>query len=212
MSTLVGSRGLPKPLRRRDGLDATHQRHKLDDWCCERTAVTQVSLDFTLPAAGGGDVSLAEVRDGRSATVVVFTCNHCPYALAWHERVQQVARDYADRGVGFVQINPNDPVKYPKDSFDAMTRRVEAGEFASAYLWDESQQVARNWRAKVTPHVFVLDSSGAVAYQGAPDDDYGDELLNARWLRAALDDVLAGRAASRADTKPRGCSIKWKKA
>ena len=93
-----------------------------------------------------------------------------------------------------------------------MTRRVEAGEFASAYLWDESQQVARTWRAKVTPHVFVLDSSGAVAYQGAPDDDYGDESLNARWLRAALDDVLAGRAASRADTKPRGCSIKWKKA
>jgi hypothetical protein len=92
-----------------------------------------------------------------------------------------------------------------------MTRRVEAGEFASAYLWDESQQVARNWRARVTPHVFVLDSSGVVAYEGAPDDDHGDESLDARWLRAALDDVLAGRAASRAETKPRGCSIKWKK-
>jgi len=173
--------------------------------------VTQVSLDFTLPAAGGGEVSLAEVRDGRSATVVVFTCNHCPYALAWHERLQRVARDYADRGVGFAQINPNDAVKYPRDSLEAMTWRVEAGQFASAYLWDESQQVARSWHAKVTPHVFVLDSSGAVAYQGAPDDDYRDESLNARWLRAALDDVLAGRAASRADTKPRGCSIKWKK-
>ena len=93
--------------------------------------MTQVSLDFTLPAAGGGEVSLAEVRDGRSATVVVFTCNHCPYALAWHERLQRVARDYADRVVGFVQINSNDPVRYPKDSFEAMSRRVEAGAWAA---------------------------------------------------------------------------------
>ena len=174
--------------------------------------MTTVPLDFTLPAAGGGQVSLADVCDGRSATVVIFTCNHCPYALAWHERLQQVAREYADRGVGFLQINPNDPVKYPKDSLEAMARRVEAGEFASPYLWDESQQVARTWDAKVTPHVFVLDSSGAVSYQGAPDDDYRDESLDARWLRGALDDVLAGRAVSRGDTKPRGCSIKWKKA
>jgi peroxiredoxin len=172
--------------------------------------VTQVSLDFTLPAAGGGELSMADVRKGRAAVVVVFTCNHCPYALAWHERLQQVARDYADRSAGFVQINANDAAKYPKDSFDAMVARVAAGEFASPYLWDESQEVARTWGARTTPHVFVLDASGAIVYQGAPDADHGDESRKAQWLRAALDDVLAGRAVARAQTEPQGCSVKWK--
>lgn len=172
--------------------------------------MTQARLDARLPSAGGPQMSLADIRDGRVATVVVFTCNHCPYALAWHDRLQRVARDYSGRGVGFVQINANDAVKYPKDSFAAMSERVQRGEFASPYLWDESQDVARSWGAKVTPHVFVLDGSGAVVYEGAPDGDYGDESQNAQWLRAALDDVLAGRPVAQPRTKPRGCSVKWK--
>jgi thiol-disulfide isomerase/thioredoxin len=171
-------------------------------------------LDFTLPAAGGGQFSLGQISGGRAATVVVFTCNHCPYARAWHDRLQDVARDYAGR-VGFVQINSNDAVKYPKDSFAAMEARVAAGEFASPYLWDESQEVARNWGAKVTPHVFVLDASGQVVYQGAPDGYHGDPSLRewnghpAQWLREALEDALAGRAVSRPETTPVGCSLKW---
>lgn len=173
--------------------------------------MTEVQLDVRLPSAGGPQVSLADIRDGQAATVVVFTCNHCPYALAWHDRLQQAARDYSGRGVGFVQINANDAGKYPKDSFAAMTERVERGEFASPYLWDESQEVARSWGAKVTPHVFVLDGPGAVVYEGAPDADYGDESQNAQWLRSALDDVLAARPVARPRTEARGCSVKWKK-
>jgi peroxiredoxin len=130
--------------------------------------MTQTDLDFTLRAAGGGEVSLSEISAGRAATVVVFTCNHCPYARAWHDRLQQVARDYADR-VGFVQISSNDGTRYPKDSFELMEERVAAGEFATPYLWDESQQVARAWGATVTPHVFVIDANAAIVYEGAPD-------------------------------------------
>ena len=166
-----------------------------------------MSLAFTLPDTAGNEVSLHE--DGARAAVVVFTCNHCPYALAWHDRIQQVARDYADRGVRVLQINANDAEKYPRDSLEAMRSRVEAGEFAGPYLHDADQSVATAWGAKTTPDVFVTDASGVV-YRGAPDADHGDPSLNAQWLRAALDDVLAGRPVAKAETKPVGCSIKWK--
>jgi peroxiredoxin len=167
----------------------------------------RMTLAFTLPDTSGSMVSLHE--DGARAAVVVFTCNHCPYALAWHERLQDVARDYADRGVRFLQINPNDAEKYPRDSVEASRKRVEAGEFAGPYLIDETQEVARAWGAKVTPDVFVTDAIGVV-YRGAPDGDHGDPSLHAEWLRAALDDVLAGRPVARPETEPVGCSIKWK--
>jgi peroxiredoxin len=175
--------------------------------------MTQTDLDFTLRAAGGGEVSLSEISAGRAATVVVFTCNHCPYARAWHDRLQQVARDYADR-VGFVQISSNDGTRYPKDSFELMEERVAAGEFATPYLWDESQQVARAWGATVTPHVFVIDANAAIVYEGAPDGYHAPSLRDwngepGQWLREALDDVLAGRAVTRPRTEPVGCSMKW---
>lgn len=161
---------------------------------------------FTLPNAGGGDLT---VDFAAPATVLVWTCNHCPYALAWHERIQQVVRDYAGRGVRVIQINANDEVKYPLDSFAAMKERVASGELASDYLRDADQLVSKHWGAKVTPDVFVIDASGALAYRGAPDADHDDESLNAQWLRDALDDVLAGRSPGLAETKPKGCAVKW---
>jgi peroxiredoxin len=163
---------------------------------------------FTLPDADGAAIPL---HDGPSAaTVVVFTCNHCPYALAWHDRLQNVARDYRDSGVRTLQINSNDAERYPHDSLAAMTARVREGAFAGPYLHDATQDVARAWGAAVTPDVFVLDGEGRLVYHGAPDDDYGDESLAARWLRDALDDALAKRTVARAETKPVGCSIKWR--
>jgi peroxiredoxin len=163
---------------------------------------------FTLPDTDGTPTPLRD--GGGAATVVVFTCNHCPYALAWHERLQAVARDYAERGVRFLQINPNDSERYPRDSPDAMKARVAAGEFAGPYLHDATQEVARAWGAATTPDVYVLDADGQVVYHGAPDADHGDESLAAQWLREALDDVLAGRAVARPETRPVGCSIKWR--
>jgi peroxiredoxin len=163
---------------------------------------------FELP--GTDDAQHAFPDDGES-TVVVFTCNHCPYALAWHDRIADAARDYADRGVSFVAVNPNDAERYPADSFDAMRERVDAdGGWPLPYLRDESQEVARAYGAKTTPDVFVLDGDGRLRYRGAPDPDYQDATLNAAWLREALDAVLAGEDPARPETDPVGCSVKWR--
>jgi peroxiredoxin len=164
--------------------------------------------DFTLPDTSGADVPL--YQNGAPATVVVFTCNHCPYALAWHGRINAVARDYAPRGVRTLQICPNDAERYPRDAPNAMRARVEAGEFAGPYLHDASQEVARAWGARVTPDVYVVDADGRLAYRGAPDADHGDESLDAAWLRAALDAVLAGEPVAESQTTPVGCSVKWR--
>lgn len=153
-----------------------------------------------------------ELGDPRPATVVVFTCNHCPYALAWHGRIADVARDYADRGVRVLNINSNDAERYPRDSLAAMVERVERdpGDWPMPYLHDATQEVARTYGARTTPDVFVIGPDGTLAYRGAPDADHRDPAEGAAWLRAALDDVLAGRPVAVAETEPVGCSIKWK--
>lgn len=162
---------------------------------------------FTLPDTGGA----MHEPSGAPATVVVFTCNHCPYALAWHERIVAVAHDYSGRGVRVLAINPNDAERYPRDSAQAMRARVQAGQFEGVpYLRDESQEVAHSYDAKTTPDVFVLDANGTLRYRGAPDADYEDPSQNASYVRAALDAVLDGREPDPAHTPPVGCSIKWK--
>jgi hypothetical protein len=142
--------------------------------------------------------------------VLVFTCNHCPYALAWQGRLDDAARDYADRQVRFLAINANDAGRYPRDSYEAMQARVAAEDWPMPYLRDESQEVARAYGAKTTPDVFVLDAGGRLRYRGAPDGDYDDPGQRAAWLRDALDAVLAGTEPDRTETAPVGCSIKWK--
>ena len=140
---------------------------------------------------------------------VVFTCNHCPYALAWHDRLLDVARDYEGRA-RVLLVNPNDAESHPRDSADAMRERVEAdGGWPAPYLRDESQDVARGYGAKTTPDVFVVDADGKLAYRGAPDSDYEDPSQDAAWLRGRLDAVLAGTAPDPAETDPVGCSVKW---
>jgi peroxiredoxin len=163
--------------------------------------------DFELPDTDGTTHS----PNGAAATVVVFTCNHCPYALAWHDRIMAVARDYAGRDVRFLAINSNDSQRYPRDSYEAMKKRVAAEHWPLPYLHDASQDVARAYGAQTTPDVFVLDAERRLRYRGAPDSDYGDPAQNAAWLRGALDDVLAGREPSPAETEPIGCSIKWRR-
>jgi peroxiredoxin len=166
--------------------------------------------DFQLPDTDGRTWSAAD-SNGAPATVVVFTCNHCPYALAWHDRLADTARDYAEEGVRFLAVNANDAVRYPRDSFDAMKARVDREDWPMPYLHDATQEVAHAYGAKVTPDVFVLDAGGRLRYRGAPDGDYDDPGQRAAWLREALDAVLAGQDPARPETKPVGCSIKWRK-
>ena len=171
------------------------------------TAIGDPAPTFELPDTAGS----THQPGGAPATVVVFTCNHCPYALAWHERIIDVSRDYADRGVRVLAVNPNDSERYPRDSLQAMRSRVEQGEFeGTPYLRDESQEVARAYDAKTTPDVFVLDAGGLLRYRGAPDSDSDDPSQNAAFLRGALDAVLERRTPDPAETPPVGCSIKWK--
>src|ERR687894_2220050 len=143
---------------------------------------------FSLPGTDGTEHG----PDG--VTVVVFTCNHCPYALAWHDRLTQVAKDY---DVTFLAVNPNDAERYPRDSFEAMKQRVAEEGWSFPYLRDEEQGAARDFGALTTPDVFVFDQEGRLRYRGAPDPDHRDPSHQAAWLREALDAVLAGEEVVR---------------
>jgi peroxiredoxin len=165
---------------------------------------------FELPNVDGQTEALDELG-GKAATVVYWTCNHCPYALAWHDRLLDAARDYGDRGVRFLAINSNDAGRYPQDGPEAMRERVEReGGWPHPYLFDEGQEIARAYGAERTPDVFVFDDQLQLRYRGAPDADYDDPDQNAGWLRDALDAVLEGREPERSETPPVGCTIKWK--
>jgi peroxiredoxin len=164
---------------------------------------------FALPDTEGVEHTVP-ADDAPPATVITITCNHCPYVMAWNPRLRAVAEEYAPRGVRFLQINPNDATRYPADSLDHMRRFVRDQSWPIPYLHDETQEVADALGAQVTPHVFVLDGEQRLAYRGAPDADHQDESQNARYLRAALDAVLAGEEVAQPETSPRGCSVKWR--
>jgi peroxiredoxin len=173
-----------------------------------RLQVGDPAPTFELPDVRGDVVRLDPAAS--AATVVVFTANGCPYARAWHERIQDVARDHAARGVIVLQIVSNDAAHHPEDSLESMRERVAAGWFAGPLLHDADQSVAQAYGATATPEVFVIDRDGVVRYHGAPDANYDDPTQGAAWVREALDDVLAGREVARPSTSPAGCSIKWR--
>lgn len=171
--------------------------------------MTATAQDFVLPDTEGREHRLSDLTDD-GPVVVVFTCNHCPQARAWHQRLVDVARDYAPRDVAMVFVNPNDDGRHQADSLEAMRERVAAEDWPGPYLRDESQEVAREFGAQVTPDVFVVDADMRVRYRGAPDPDVDDPAANALWLREALDDVLYGVELRRPETEPAGCPITWK--
>ena len=164
---------------------------------------------FTLPDTEGGEHS-EPLGDAPPATVLVVTCMHCPYVIAWNPRLRAVAEEYAPRGVRFLGIHANDAARYPADSIDHMRRFVRDEGWPYPFLHDEDQEVARALGAEVTPHVFVLDGEQRLVYRGAPDADHRSPSENAGWLRAALDAVLEGRDVELAETQARGCSVKWR--
>jgi peroxiredoxin len=164
---------------------------------------------FTLTDTNGVEHSVPAAA-APPATVLIQTCNHCPYVVAWNPRLRAVAEEYAPRGVRFLAVSSNDPARYPADSPERMAQFVREQDWPIPYAFDESQDVARALGSERTPELFVLDSEQRLAYHGAPDSDHGDPGQNAAWLRGALDAVLAGAAPAQAETPARGCSVKWR--
>ncbi len=168
------------------------------------------AVPFELPGVDGKSHSLADYRD-KKAVAVIFTCNHCPYARAWEDRIIAIQNDYANSGLQVLAINANDAEKYPDDGFPQMRRRAEEKGFSFPYLHDETQEIAAAYGAERTPEVFLFDSDGKLAYHGAVDDEYDDpEAVREHYLRDAVEAVLAGREPSVKETRPVGCTIKWK--
>jgi peroxiredoxin len=174
-----------------------------------RFAIGDPVPPFALPDTEGEEHAVP-LDAAPAATVLVVTCNHCPYVMAWNPRLRAVAEEYAGRGVRFLGIHANDATRYPADSLEHIRRLAREHAWPYPQLHDESQEVARALGAEVTPHVFVLDAEQRLAYRGAPDGDHQDPSQNAAWLRAALDAVLAGRPVEQPETRARGCSVKWR--
>jgi len=164
---------------------------------------------FTLPDTEGAEHSVP-AAEPPPATVLVVTCNHCPYVVAWNPRLRAVAEDYAPRGVRMLGIHSNDAARHPADSPESTRRLAREQAWPYPFLLDESQEVARALGAERTPEVYVLDAAQRLAYHGAPDADHEDPSQDAAWLRAALDAVLAGEPVARPETPARGCSVKWR--
>ncbi len=164
---------------------------------------------FDLPATDGSSYSFDSLAAGKAA-VIVFTCNHCPYAKAWEDRILDVGREYAGRGVTTAAINSNNAAEYPDDSFDAMKARASDKNYAIPYLYDESQAVAHAYGAERTPEVFLFDSERNLRYHGAVDDNQDETKVGSHYLRDAIEAVLAGADPAVTQTEAVGCTIKWK--
>jgi peroxiredoxin len=148
---------------------------------------------------------LADLKEAK-AVLVVFTCNHCPVAKAYEDRLVALYKDYHAKGVEVVAINVNN---MEADKLPAMKERAKEKGFEFAYIYDPSQAIGRAYGATVTPHAFLLDGDHKVAYVGAIDDNQNAEKAEEHYVRAALDAVLAGEMVKVATTKPSGCGIQY---
>jgi peroxiredoxin len=169
--------------------------------------------DFSLKNVDNKMVSLKD-DGGSKGCIVIFTCNHCPYAKAYEQRVIALDKMYRSKGYPVIAINPNDPVKVPDDSFDNMQRVAKEKNYPFPYIIDETQGIARQFGAARTPQVYVLtktEKGYEVAYIGAIDDNTEDAgKVQHKYVEEAVNALLEGKAVSTQETKAVGCTIKWK--
>ncbi|MEW6238481.1 MAG: thioredoxin family protein [Candidatus Omnitrophota bacterium] len=168
--------------------------------------------DFSLPDTKGNIVSLSDFADA-PALLVMFICNHCPFVKHVRGELARLGVDYAQRGAAIVAISANDAENYPDDSPAKMAEEVQSAGYVFPYLYDESQEIAKAYRAACTPDFFLFDKNRKLAYRGQLDDSRpgNDKPITGADLRAALDSVLAGEECSMAQKPSAGCNIKWKK-
>ena len=165
--------------------------------------------DFALPEPAGGRV-WALVDFDAEALVVVFTCNHCPYAQAVEERIIALARGFAGRA-DFVAISANDAASFPDDAPEKMAQRAREKEYLFPYLYDESQATARAYGAACTPDFFLYGPERQLAYRGRLDDNWQEpEKVQRHELRDAIEAVLTSKPVAKQQLPALGCNIKWK--
>jgi peroxiredoxin len=167
---------------------------------------------FTLPDVVSGDqVSLADFDD-KTAMLVMFICNHCPYVQHVRAELARFGRDYRDRDLGIVAISANDPDRYPDDGPEAMRAEAETVGYTFPYLFDEDQSVATAYTAMCTPDFFLFDANRELTYRGRLDESRPNSgvPVTGTDLRAAVDAVLAGEPVTDEQWPSMGCSIKWK--
>jgi peroxiredoxin len=172
-------------------------------------STTTTAPSFDLPGVDGRNHSLEEYADA-PVLVLVQSCNHCPYVLAWEGRINALQQDYRGRGVRIVAISSNDAEAYPADSFDAMVEHAREAGYTFDYLYDESQDVARALGSERTPEAFVYDADRRLVYHGAVDDSREEEGVTQHYLKDAIEAALAGATPPVADTPPVGCTVKWR--
>jgi peroxiredoxin len=167
--------------------------------------------DFHLIGIDEKKYSLESFKD-KKALIIIFSCNHCPYVQAYEDRVIQIQKDYADKGIAVAAINSNEDINYPDDSFENMKKRAAEKNFNFPYLRDEDQSIARTYDATHTPEIFLFDENRKLAFHGKIDDNWQEpDKVQNHYLRDALDELLAGKEISVPETFTIGCTIKWKK-
>ena len=166
--------------------------------------------DVKMKGVDGKELALADVKTAQG-TLVVFTCNHCPFAKMWESRIIELGNAYAAKGVGVIAVNANDPKVAEEDAFDVMQQRAKERGMQFPYVVDATSNVARAFGATKTPEAFLFDKDGKLVYHGTIDDN-GEEpsKVEKPYLKDALEAVLAGREVSVKETKSIGCGIKFR--
>ena len=173
------------------------------------------AADFKLKNIDNKMVAMADYKDAKGI-ILVFTCNHCPFAKKYESRIMDLDKKMKAKGFPVVAISPNDPTVEPDDSFENMQKRAKEKGYSFPYLMDETQNVAKEYGATKTPHVYVLekqkDASYIVKYIGAIDDNCEDaSAVKEKYVENAVASILAGKPVTPDFTKAIGCGIKWKK-
>lgn len=176
--------------------------------------IGDAATDFKLKNINDKFVSLSDYKDAKGF-LVIFTCNHCPYAIAYEDRIIALDKKYSKLGYPVIAINPNDPSVQPEDSFENMKKRAKEKGFTFPYLLDEGQKIYPQYGATKTPHVFLLNKEkgkNIVKYIGTIDNNYDDPNdVSERYVEDAVNDLLANKAIQKTNTVAIGCTIKVKK-
>lgn len=169
--------------------------------------------DFSLKNVDGKMTSMANFKDVKGY-VVVFTCNHCPFAKMYEDRIIALSKAVSEKGYQLIAINPNDGATVEEDSYQNMQKRSEEKKYGFPYVWDETQNVAKAFGATRTPHTFVVQKVGSdfvLQFIGAIDDNAQDaNAVKTKYVEKAIDELNAGKPVTEKSVKAIGCTIKWK--